>query len=329
MKFTFWGVRGSIPSPSTNRFSTLKYGGNTTCVSVEFPNHFAIVDAGTGIRELGMRANKFPSYLLFFSHFHHDHVQGFPFFYPVYNPKIIVFYFTPRIMRKRVDKVLEEQFNPPLFPYRFEYTFSAKKFFVISPMDSVRLLNVKSDSDYVESLMGGRKDSRQLERLKRKFPDGFNAHVLVPAYEPKLNNEVGRIDFIEILSHPNHGSFTYGFIYNDKKIVFATDLEQRAEGIAKLVKYAQNADVLIHDTQYLPEDYYEKYQDFGHSTYEMAGDVAKKAGVKKLILTHHDPAFDDDKIDKITVLARNYMSKINAANIEIESAYEGMVIDFS
>jgi phosphoribosyl 1,2-cyclic phosphodiesterase len=85
MKITFYGVRGSIPAPGSQ---TVKYGGNTACIFVEFKSgRHLILDAGTGIRMLGpqLLANKDTINLLL-SHVHWDHIQGFPFFAPIYQP---------------------------------------------------------------------------------------------------------------------------------------------------------------------------------------------------------------------------------------------------
>lgn len=83
MKITFYGVRGSIATPGRN---TVKYGGNTSCTHVQLNDgsHF-VLDAGTGIRELGMRiaTDQHPVHVLV-THNHWDHIQGFPFFNPVY-----------------------------------------------------------------------------------------------------------------------------------------------------------------------------------------------------------------------------------------------------
>ncbi|MGH9591473.1 MAG: response regulator, partial [Bryobacteraceae bacterium] len=85
----FWGVRGSLPTPGP---STVHYGGNTSCVEVRADGQLIILDAGTGIRELGMSlAKEFKgvplSMTLLISHTHWDHIQGFPFFDAAYNPK--------------------------------------------------------------------------------------------------------------------------------------------------------------------------------------------------------------------------------------------------
>src|ERR1700761_6275148 len=84
-----WGVRGSIPTPGS---ATLQYGGNTSCVEVRADGQLIILDAGTGIRELGMSLNRefedTPlSLSLLITHTHWDHIQGLPFFDPAYNLK--------------------------------------------------------------------------------------------------------------------------------------------------------------------------------------------------------------------------------------------------
>ena len=96
MKLRFWGVRGSTPTPLSQN---LGYGGNTSCLEIRLPNDdLFIFDAGTGIRDLGMSLSKNPADAtrdihLFLTHYHWDHIQGIPFFGPLYNPKCsITFY---------------------------------------------------------------------------------------------------------------------------------------------------------------------------------------------------------------------------------------------
>ncbi len=76
---------------------------------------------------------------------------------------------------------------------------------------------------------------------------------------------------------------------------------------------------MIHDAQYTPDDYPDK-QGFGHSTIEMATEVAQLAGVKELVLFHHEPTYDDDKLDKIQAEARKLFPRTT-------TAYEGLEID--
>lgn len=86
MRVRFWGVRGSLPCPGP---STLRMGGNTSCVEVQTEHELIILDAGSGIRMLGnklLKEGKPVRAALFFTHVHHDHIQGFPFFVPAYLP---------------------------------------------------------------------------------------------------------------------------------------------------------------------------------------------------------------------------------------------------
>lgn len=88
----FWGVRGSIPSPGV---STIRYGGNTSCVSVDIgTDKLLVFDAGTGIRMLGkaLEGSTAPIFVLL-SHSHWDHIQGFPFFAPIYQPECTIYLF--------------------------------------------------------------------------------------------------------------------------------------------------------------------------------------------------------------------------------------------
>ena len=94
----FWGVRGSVPSPGPN---TIKYGGNTSCVSISYQNKILILDAGTGIRELGTKLAMETQNKIFIliSHSHWDHIQGFPFFKPIYQPDRKIYMF-PTMLKK-------------------------------------------------------------------------------------------------------------------------------------------------------------------------------------------------------------------------------------
>ncbi|UCH09598.1 MAG: MBL fold metallo-hydrolase, partial [Fidelibacterota bacterium] len=116
MKVKFWGVRGSIASPGS---ATVRYGGNTSCVSVHMEDsRTLILDAGTGLRKLGeeLLADDSTIYLLI-SHNHWDHIQGFPFFGPLYQPERKVYVFkTPH--EKRRLCALVDQMDGAHFPVR-------------------------------------------------------------------------------------------------------------------------------------------------------------------------------------------------------------------
>ena len=120
MEITFWGCRGSLPTPGKR---TNKYGGNTTCVEVRLSDGTLIVlDAGTGIRNLGKHLVQHPNgsdIYLILTHPHWDHLMGFPFFAPAYSSKYKIHIRGGPIAKDTVQKYLEHQMQPPYFPARF------------------------------------------------------------------------------------------------------------------------------------------------------------------------------------------------------------------
>ncbi|HJN01846.1 MAG TPA: MBL fold metallo-hydrolase [Nitrospinota bacterium] len=138
MKIKFWGVRGSIPSPSP---STVKIGGNTSCVEIRFGNDIFIVDCGTGIRELGQVLTKeLPvKARIFFSHVHWDHIQGFPFFAPAYIPGNEFQLFGLKNSKHSLQSVLEKQMSGPNFPVSFN-VMNAK--FIFTEISAGEIINI-------------------------------------------------------------------------------------------------------------------------------------------------------------------------------------------
>ncbi len=121
MHIRFWGTRGSIPVPGPQ---TLRYGGNTTCVEVRSKEgDLIIIDAGTGIRNLGnylLKSGEIPHIHLFLTHSHWDHIQGFPFFVPAYikGVKITVYGCPPAYTK--LQEILSNQMESRYFPVNFE-----------------------------------------------------------------------------------------------------------------------------------------------------------------------------------------------------------------
>ncbi|MEM0909370.1 MAG: MBL fold metallo-hydrolase [Pseudomonadota bacterium] len=114
MNIKFYGVRGSIPTPGP---SFVKYGGNTACVHVELSDGTDIIlDAGTGIRLLGKKliSKSTPIHLLL-SHNHWDHIQGFPFFAPAYQPERSI-HITPGLTKEYRPQAILEQMMGSFFP---------------------------------------------------------------------------------------------------------------------------------------------------------------------------------------------------------------------
>jgi len=114
-----WGTRGSIPSPGP---ATAGYGGNTTCVEIQAGDARIIFDAGTGIRLLGdkLTAENASKAAIFLTHFHWDHIQGFPFFAPVYNPEFNLRIVGPEQDGMDVESLFAGQMGPVYFPVPYE-----------------------------------------------------------------------------------------------------------------------------------------------------------------------------------------------------------------
>ncbi|MBO6826041.1 MAG: MBL fold metallo-hydrolase [Sneathiella sp.] len=116
----FWGVRGSIATPSPNH---IKYGGNTSCVELILDDQIIIFDAGTGVRNLGdcLLGRGIKDYLFLQSHTHWDHINGFPFFAPIYQEDVNIKIYAGHLGHScGIHHVLKTQMCQPTFPVPFE-----------------------------------------------------------------------------------------------------------------------------------------------------------------------------------------------------------------
>jgi len=135
VRLRFWGVRGSTPTPQVEN---LTFGGNTSCVEIRTSaNDCIILDAGSGIRNLGQcllkeAAGKPIDIKLFLTHFHWDHIQGLPFFAPIYGPKNRVSFFTG-VPDRPLQETLEGQMAKPYFPVDFDQVAATREFNTIEP----------------------------------------------------------------------------------------------------------------------------------------------------------------------------------------------------
>jgi len=116
LKVKFWGVRGSIACPSADH---IKYGGNTSCLEVKVGEHRLVLDAGTGIRGLGQTFLKddVSQVHILLTHTHWDHINGFPFFVPAYDPRRSVHIMAGHLHGgEGIQNVLAAQMDNPMFP---------------------------------------------------------------------------------------------------------------------------------------------------------------------------------------------------------------------
>jgi ribonuclease BN (tRNA processing enzyme) len=300
---TFKGVRGSIPVPGP---TTLKIGGNSSCVQVNVLDQTIFLDAGTGIVGAGQQlvknffANKERMkklrVTLLISHTHHDHLMGLPFFTPlfigdaslfIYGPSCYAPVGQPNDLKYILDMLMDQMF----FPVDFDETNSIKHIGTLKPTDHIVLA-----------------EGSDPERGSGPVTQTGKDKVIVTQYRA--------------YNHPKSGSIVYKLQFAGKTIVYATDIESYAEGDRRLIQFAKGADVLIHDAQYTMEQYTGPMttQGYGHSTPEMACKVAQEAGVKQLVLYHHDPNHDDAMIEAKEASAKKLFANTIAA-------YEGLTIN--
>jgi phosphoribosyl 1,2-cyclic phosphodiesterase len=136
----FWGVRGSIPAPGRH---PRRYGGNTPCVEMRVGDELLVFDLGTGVRPLGdylLSQGKPVQASMFLSHYHYDHLQGLPFFTPIFNPKnAFTFYGSPR-NGQSVKQILSGQMTQPYFPVTADGVFRARlNYHDIQPGEVLRI----------------------------------------------------------------------------------------------------------------------------------------------------------------------------------------------
>lgn len=271
----FWGVRGSIPTPGRG---TVRYGGNTTCIEVRIGEDIIILDAGTGLRLLGQSLlatfrQKALNLTLLISHTHWDHIQGLPFFAPIYDARCRLRILGGEGARKGLVAALTGQMESTYFPVPFS----------------------KLPSNI------------EIEEL-REFNFAIG-NTLVRAHRA------------------NHPGFCVGYrlFSPDGLICFFPDTEPRPGGDDReMIDFIRDADVLILDSQYNRAEY-RQHTGWGHGCVEDSVNLAMRAGVKKLILFHHDPGHDDATIDLFVRQARAQVKR-QRSQLKVEAAREGLVI---
>ena len=143
-EITFWGVRGSVPTPAQH---TRKYGGNTPCLEVRAGNNLLLIDAGTGIcrftERLTQAQNQGLSISILLSHTHWDHIQGLPFFKLAFNPANNIKIYGPKRPGFTLRSCLEAAMTPPNFPIPFDLLAGIKEVIEIAPGEGIELDGVK------------------------------------------------------------------------------------------------------------------------------------------------------------------------------------------
>ncbi|MBI2666614.1 MBL fold metallo-hydrolase [Candidatus Woesearchaeota archaeon] len=306
MKIGIAGARGSLPTPSGKtlfgKVENTEFGGNTTCIYVQGDDGSEhILDAGTGIRDLGVSLareggfnGKGKQLQLYLSHTHWDHIQGLPFFVPAY------------ILGNNIEIFGE-----------------------------AKVKNVKEGTKVsLEDNLRGQQDFRNfpapLEVMKglTRFND-FTAGTRVYQSETLTVDTFGQ----------NHPGGSVGYRFTEKKkggankvFVFSTDFEPKEADAIQMVAHWEGADLVLADAQYEPKGSLIKENTFmegwGHSDYRTNLAMATQAEVKKLVLTHHEPKMGDAYHRALELRAATEAEKIaemipGKERVKVELAREG------
>ncbi len=258
MRLTFGGVRGTNP---VAQVEFMRYGGETTSFLVEGQGGEQIlIDAGTGVRELGRRLAASaapPRLLMLMTHYHLDHVVGLPSLGLIYSPHWTLEIAAPAHEDVVVAETMSRIMDRPFWPLQVEDLKSRLRFTALE-QDPAAVLHY-----------GG----LEIRWCPLHHPGGCTAY---------------RID------EPATGA----------ALVVATDVEWGTtpeafrEALLDLCAKPRPAQLLVMDAQYTPEEA-GQYRGWGHSTWPEAAEVARRAGIGRLLLTHHDPRRNDDDLDAL------------------------------
>lgn len=295
MKFKFWGVRGSIPSPGPR---TARYGGNTTCIEIRSDDDTLIViDGGTGIfalaqsliaqKQLPVAAN------IFITHSHWDHIHGLPFFTPLFirGSRVRLHGVTDPVTGNGIEHVMGVQLQNSYFPVsetQMDATIEYKTIHI------GRLVTV-GDAVVHNVVM-----NHPVTDLGYRIECNGKSVFFTGDHEPYYN--------IHPADHPEHADYQ-------------RDIEQRSRAIDEAVR---GVDVMIVDCSYTREEYPAK-QGWGHGTFDSAFAMALRAGARQLYCTHHEPTRGDDELEAVfaDVMERH---AAQLGGMQVFLAYEGLEV---
>ena len=293
MKVTFWGTRGSIPTPGSR---TSLYGGNTSCVEARCGEDILIFDAGTGIRELGtaliQESLGEPMTLhLFISHTHWDHIQGFPFFVPAYEATTTLHVYGSPGQGRPLEKLLTGQMDPDYFPVAFG--------------DLESTLNIHEFRGQDFRVGGATISAMYLNHpgmcLGYKLQHDGKTLVYATDHEPYRST-------LPHIGQRGEEGWEFGQVLDEE-----------------LVRFASGADLYIGEAQYTDEEYRGRI-GWGHSSLSATLGVALKAGVKTLALYHHDPMHSDEVVSEMLDKAKRLIAG-QRSSLQCLAAAEGLVVE--
>jgi phosphoribosyl 1,2-cyclic phosphodiesterase len=256
MQITFWGVRGSIPTPGP---STVQIGGNTSCVEVRAAGAILIFDGGTGLRLLGKKLLKTSPITahMFFSHVHWDHIQGFPFFEPAFVAGNEFHLYGGNNVSRTLEETLAGQMDHPNFPVHLTAMDAKMTFRDLKEGETVLIDDGTGGRVRVQNAMGNHPQGVYAYRVEH------GNHVFV--YATDTEHYEGRIDDRLVALARGADVLVYDAQYTPEEYAGTAGTGGPKRG-------------------------------WGHSTFEEGAKLAQAAGARKLVLFHHDPAQNDTAV---------------------------------
>ncbi len=311
MKVKFWGVRGSIPTPG---LKTVRVGGNTACIEIQpDAERLFIMDAGSGIRELGLdimrRGNigRVKAHI-FLSHTHWDHIHGFPFFVPAFIPGNQLMFYGPVNYNERLEDIVSGQMKYSYFPVKLDH-MAAKISFTELKECTFSVEDVRVSAKYL---------NHPILTLGYRFE--YDGKVVVTCYDTE--------PYTDVFKEEKHDSDMDEFLFGS-----AAEDEESSEGLKvaeemnqRIVDFARNADILIYDSQYTAAEFSTKI-GWGHSTFDDAINVGVAANCKRVAFFHHEPTRSDDELEAIETEMRVKLEKQGIRHLHAFIATEGMEVD--
>ena len=291
MQVQFWGTRGSLAKPGP---TTVRYGGNTACVEVRAGSTLIVLDCGTGAHELGLALlAREPAPIhghLLISHTHWDHIQGFPFFGPLFVPGNEWDLYAPGGMGQRLADTLAGQMEYTYFPVTLDQLAATIHF---------------------HDLLAGSYDIGKV-RVATRY---LNHPALTMGYRLEAEG-------VTLVYATDHEPYAYQAGSEGPHGRTLTPLVHEED--RRHIEFLAGADLVIHDAQYTIEEYASK-RNWGHTPAEQAVDFCLAAGARRLALFHHDPLRSDDALDALVARCRERATAAGEG-LEVFAAAEGQAI---
>jgi phosphoribosyl 1,2-cyclic phosphodiesterase len=287
-----WGTRGSIPISGP---PFLRHGGNTPCIEVVADGHRIILDAGTGIYPLGQDLVKRgpATHHLFVSHTHWDHIQGFPFFTPIYVPGNVVHIYGPA----EASSDLVHRFGDMM----------KHEFFPVALKDVGAKLHFHDLDDQSAIIAAG---PLEVGWVATDHPCASAAF--------KIRTPSGRT-----VAYLSDNEFLKGYLGMPQDVPLRPDLLVPYQ---RILEFVDNVDLLIAEAQYTDEEYAGRI-GWGHSSLSSLCLLCKLTNIRKWVVIHHDPLHDDAFLDEKLVHTRQILRGLDW-EMDVMHAADGMAVAF-